>query len=235
MKNKFFVFLSFFVLLITIFPFPVNAEESEDNEKIVIHYFDDRLCSVCKNTKDFLTEKVEEYDNVDLIIYPISNAEKLSEIAEIHGVFDYRIMAPTIFIEDNFFQLRDFTTREEEDLVKAIEGEVVDRDCCLINIPFLNIEVDIEGWSLPVIAVILGSVDGFNVCSIGALILILSIVLVFNSKKKIFFFGGLFIATTVIIYGMFVFVWGKLFEAIIGHLEVLRIIVGLASLGGGVF
>lgn len=235
MRNKFFVFLSFFALLITIFPFPTNAEESEDSEKIVIHYFDDRLCSVCKNTKDFLTEKVKEYDDVELIIYAISDTEKLSEIAELHGVDDYRIMAPTIFIGDNFFQLRDFTTREEEDLVKAIEGEVVDRDCCLINIPFFNIEVDIGGWSLPVIAVILGSVDGFNVCSIGALILILSIVLVFNSKKKIFFFGGLFIATTVIIYGMLVFVWGKLFETLIGHLEILRIIVGLASLGGGFF
>ncbi len=235
MKNKIFVLLSFFALLVVACPFFVSAEEGGKEEELIIHYFDDRLCSVCKSTKDFLTEKVKDYDGVELIIYPISDTEKLSEIADIHGVSDYRIMAPTIFIGDNFFQLRDFTTREEEDLVKAIEGEVVDRDCCLINIPFFNVEVDIGGWSLPVIAVILGSVDGFNVCSIGALILILSIVLVFNSKKKIFFFGGLFIATTVIIYGMLVFVWGKLFEAMIGQLEILRVVVGLASFGGGLF
>ncbi len=235
------IFVSFlFVLLFTTSPLFANEDliikdGVDDAGELTIHFFDDRLCPVCRDTKEFLQEKVGEYDNVNLVIYPISDTDKLRKIAKEHDVEDYGMMAPSIFIGDNFFQFRDFTSRQEEMLVSAIEGEIVEKDCCMMKVPFLNIEIDIGGWSLPIIAIILGSIDGFNVCSIGALILILSIVLVFDSKKKIFFFGGLFIVTTVVIYGSLVFVWGKLFEALIGHLEILRIIVGLAALGGGVY
>ena len=67
------------------------------------------------------------------------------------------------------------------------------------------------------------------------LILILSIVLVFKSRKKIFFYGGLFIFTTVVVYGVLVFMWGQLFRALIGHSEMLSYIVGVAAFFGGVY
>jgi len=211
------------------------AETEAVDEKVIIHFFDDRLCPVCRDAKEFIQSIEQDYPQVDLRIYPISETGKLHETAKEHGVVDYRIMAPTIFIGDNFFQFRDFTSRHEEIIIKAIEGELVEDDCCIIKIPFLNIEIDIRNWSLPFVTVILGSLDGFNICSIGALILILSIVMVFKSKKKIFFAGGLFILTAAIVYGTLVFVWGKLFEVLIGQLEILRIIVGLAALGGAIY
>lgn len=213
----------------------VEAGDLAVAEKVVIHFFDDRLCPVCRDTKEFIQSVVGDYPQVELNIHPISDMDKLHEIAEEFGVEDYGIMAPTIFIGDNFFQFRDFTSRHEEMIISAIEGELVEDDCCVITIPFLNIEIDISNLSLPAITVILGSLDGFNVCSIGALILVLSIVLILDSKKKIFFFGGLFIFTAVAIYGILVFTWGKLFEMLIGHLEILRIIVGLAALIGGIY
>ncbi len=240
MKKAVFI-LFFLVFLFTASPILANEDliieegVSSSTEELTIYFFDDRLCPVCRDTKNFLQEKAEEDDNLNLIIYPISDVDRLREMAEEYEVEDFRIMAPSIFMGDNFFQFRDFTSREEEKLLAAIKGETVDKDCCIVKIPFLNIEIDISGWSLPLITIILGSIDGFNICSIGALILILSIVFVFNSKKKIFFFGGLFIITTVIIYGLLVFVWGRLFEVLIGHLEILRIIVGLAALGGGIY
>jgi glutaredoxin len=209
----------------------VNGEE----EKVVIYLFDDRLCPVCKDAKDFIQGIQNDYPQVELRVYPVTDTEKLNEIAREHGINDYRIMAPTIFIGDYFFQFRDFTSRSEEMILGAIEGKVVKEDCCIIKIPFLNIEVDISNWSLPFIAMLLGSIDGLNVCSIGALILILSIVLVFKSKKKVFFFGGLFIFTSVVVYGTLVFIWGQLFEKLIGHLEILRTIIGFAVLGGAIY
>ncbi len=232
MKKKYLLLFSI-VFLFFAFNSLVFAEQAK--EEVAIHFFDDRLCPVCRDAKNFIEDLKSDYPEIDLIIYPISDTKKLEEIAKEHRVEDYRVMAPTIFIGDNFFQFRDFTSRNEEMIVQAIQGEKVDGDCCLTRIPILNIEVDIGDWSLPLIAMVLGSIDGFNVCSIGALILILSIVLAFNSKKKIFFFGSLFIITTVVIYGSLVFIWGKLFEALIGQLEILRVIVGLAALGGGIY
>lgn len=213
----------------------VFAETEAVDEKLIIHLFDDRLCSVCRDTKNFIESILDDYPEVELKIYPISDTQKLSEITQEHGVEQYNIMAPTIFIGDNFFQFRDFTSRNERMIIGAIEGELIENDRFIIKIPFLNIEIDISNWSLPAITVILGSIDGFNICSIGALILVLSIVMIFDSKKKIFFYGGLFILTVVMVYGTLLFIWGKLFEILVGQLEILRIIVGLAALGGAIY
>jgi hypothetical protein len=226
-----------FVLVCFLMIFPQTSVQGE--EKVIIDFFDDRLCPVCRETKLFVQEIAENDPQIELNIYPISDTEKLYQKIEEHGIENYNIMSPTIFIEKgssfNFFQFRDFTSRQEESLIKAIQGEVVEEDCCMIKIPFLGVEIDIGDWSLILISVILGSLDGFNVCSLGALILILSIVLVLDSRKKIFLYGGIFILTTVATYGVLVFAWGKLFESLIGHLEILRIIVGLAALGGGIY
>jgi len=234
MKKIFFI-VSFLVIGLFLSSSFAQAENFDSEETVVIHFFDDRLCPVCRDAKNFIQSIEQDYPQVDLRIYPISDTGKLHEIAREYGVEDYGIMAPSIFIGENFFQFINFTSRHEEMIIRAIEGEIVEEDCCVIKIPFLNIEIDIRGWSLPLVTVILGSLDGFNICSIGALILILSIVLIFESKKKIFFAGGLFILTTAIIYGILVFTWGRLFEALVGQLEILRIIVGLAALGGGVY
>ncbi len=232
--NKFY---KFFFLLLTFFflfsPF-VLAEEAKE-EKVTVYFFEDRLCSVCKAQKDFMFEIQDDYPQMELIIYQISDFNKLEEIARIHGVESPRIMAPTTFIGDNYFQFSHFGEAHKQQIIDALEGEIVDNDCCIVRIPILNIDVDISDWSLPLITFVLGSLDGFNVCSIGALILILSIVLVFKSRRKIFFFGGLFILTSVLVYGALVFLWGQLFRMLIGHSEILSYIVGVAAFFGGVY
>ncbi len=212
----------------------VKAEETKD-EKIVVHFFEDRLCPVCKKQKDFMLDIQDEYPGMDLKVYSISDTAKLHEIAGEYDIEDYGIMAPTTFIGGNFFQFRDFTSTHKQMIRDALEGEIVEHDCCIITLPFLNVEVNIKGWSLPVITFILGSLDGFNVCSLGALILILSIVIKMESRKKTFFYGGLFIFVSAVIYGILVFTWGRLFEAMVGQLEILRLIVGLAALVGGIY
>ncbi len=231
MKLLFFTFL----LLISFVPF-VFGEEIIENEGVIdVYFFEDRLCSVCKEQKNFMEEIKVDYPQMNLIIYPITDFDKLEEIAAMYGVEDPKIMAPTTFIGENYFQFSHFTEDHKQRIIKALEGEIVDKECCMVRIPILNIDVDISNWSLPLITIALGSLDGFNVCSIGALILILSIVLVFKSRKKIFFFGGLFIFTTVVVYGVLVFMWGQLFRALIGHSELLSYIVGVAAFFGGVY
>jgi len=84
-------------------------------------------------------------------------------------------------------------------------------------------------------AIILGTLDGFNVCSLGALILVLSLVLAFNSRKKILLFGGVFILTTVIVYGFLIFFWYKLFEAVAPYLKAMNVLIGILGISGGIY
>jgi len=239
MKKIFFSVICLVGLILFFAPFVEGAsldlEKGELEEEVTIHFFDDTLCPICAEAKEFVKELDEEYEKINLEIYPISEVEKLRELAKEHGVEEYDLMAPTIFIGESFLQFASFSERYEKMIVDAVKGEVVEEDCCIVDIPFLNIEVDTSKWNLGLSAAVLGTVDGFNVCSIGALILILSIVLAFDSKKKIFFFGGLFIFTAVAVYGVLVFLWGWLMEMFIAEMEILRLIIGLAALGGGVY
>ncbi len=120
------------IFLFSLFGTPVfadieNADETLKDEKLIIHLFDDRLCPVCRDTKNFIESILDDYPEVELKIYPISDTQKLSEIAKEHGVEDYGIMAPTIFIGDNFFQFRDFTSRNERMIINAIEGKIIEK------------------------------------------------------------------------------------------------------------
>ncbi len=232
---KLFLLVGVFITLL-VSPFLAHGiENPEEEEEVNVYFFEDRLCPVCREQKEFMEELKEDYPQMNLKVYPISDFDKLEEVAREHGVEDPEIMAPTTFIGENYFQFSYFTETHKQKIIDALEGKIVEQDCCVVNIPFLNLEVDIRGWSLPLVTAVLGSLDGFNVCSIGALILILSIVLAFKSRKKIFFFGGLFILTAVAIYGVLVFAWGQLFRTLVGHLGILSTIVGLAALGGGIY
>ncbi len=221
--------------LFTPFVFAENNQEINQEDKIMVYFFEDRLCPVCRDQKNFMESIKGDYPQMELVIYSISDFSKFDEIAEMHGVENPPVMSPTTFIGDNFFQFSYFTEREKQQIIDALEGEIIERDIHMIRIPVLNIMVDISDWSLPLITFVLGSLDGFNICSIGALILILSIVLVFKSRKKILLFGGLFIFTTVLVYGGLVFMWGQLFRVLVGHSELLSYIVGIAAFFGGAY
>lgn len=229
MQNRLITFLLFLFIGLFSTITPLFAEN------ITIHFFEDRLCSTCAAQKDFMNTIKDDYPNLEIKTYLISETSKLHQLASDYNVKDYRIMAPTSFINGVFFQFNDFGERERASIIDAIEGNYIESGENIINIPFINKELDLDNLPILLTTIVLSSVDGLNVCSIGALILILSIVLAFNSRRKILFYGGIFIFTTALVYGIIVFAWGKVFEVLLGQLEILRIIVGLSALIGGAY
>jgi len=87
---------------------------------------------------------------------------------------------------------------------------------------------------LPILAVILGFFDGLNVCSLGALVLILGMVLALKSRKKILILGGIFILTTGIIYGILMILWHQLFLVLSPYLRKMEILIGALAILGGI-
>lgn len=77
--------------------------------------------------------------------------------------------------------------------------------------------------------------DGLNVCSIGALIMVLSIVLVFKKRSLILLLGGLFLLIVVLVYGLLVFIWYQVFSFIMPYFDYMRIIIGTIALLGGLY
>ncbi|HQC49587.1 MAG: glutaredoxin domain-containing protein [Patescibacteria group bacterium] len=124
---------------------------------------------------------------------------------------------------------------DNADQVGTVNDEANDDEKSrLAKIPLIG-EVDLLNFSLPILAVILGITDGFNVCSLGALVIILGLVMVLGSKKRIFFMGGAFLLTTGIVYGILIFLWHQLFTLIAPLMRSLEILIGILSFAGGLY
>ena len=115
-------------------------------------------------------------------------------------------------------------------LAQASENEI----STVIGLPFLG-ETDLAKFSLPVLAVVLGSVDGLNVCSIGALIMVLSIALVFKKTSLVLLLGSFFLVVVASVYGLLVFIWYQIFAFVMPYFGYMRIIIGTIALLGGIY
>ena len=151
-------------------------------------------------------------------------------------------LVPITFIgERYFFGFSEEIGQEIEDcIVRLLEGDPYapcqpeEHEERKISLPFIG-EIDIEKYSLPALAIFLGALDGFNICSLGALIVILGLVLALKSRKKILIFGGLFIFTTAVVYGLLIVLWYQIFSFFLSYLKIMNILIGILAMAGGIY
>lgn len=101
-----------------------------------------------------------------------------------------------------------------------------------VNLPWLG-EVLLADASLPLLAVTLGLVDGFNPCAMWALVYLISLIAGLNDRRKILLLVGTFVAASGVLYFLFMTAWLNVF-LIAGYLRPLTISVALFALGAGV-
>jgi len=226
-------------------------------DKLEINFFYGETCSNCAAEKGFLDELTKEYPEIKVNSFAVSkNIDLLIQFYQDYDVpKELYGLVPITFIENKFFLgfSQEISRRIESCIIEMIE-DGTDEPCDseepteelledvstpfdwekTISLPFIG-EIDPAKYSLPALAVILGFFDGFNVCSLGALVLILGLVLSLRSRMKILFFGGIFILTTAIIYGFLIVLWYKLFEFLSSYSRAMQILIGLLGLGGGIY
>lgn len=226
-----------FILLLIITTFNQVLAQTETPEATASHLilFEQPGCPDCAKQKEFFNQLLDNYPDITIESHNIldkNSVALLKELATTHQIADYRLMVPTVFINGHLFQ--GYSNQNNRQISDLIQGLQLTSTSNLINIPFLG-ETNLSNWSLPLTTTIIGSLDGLNVCSIGAIVLILMLVVTLDSRKKTIFYGSLFIFTSAFIYGILVFIWTTAISALIGHLALLKIMIGLASFGGGIF
>ncbi len=103
----------------------------------------------------------------------------------------------------------------------------------LVAVPFLG-STDISRFSLPMLAAVLGFVDGFNPCAMWVLVTFLLVLIQFGDRRKMFFVSGLFVLAESVMYYLILNVWFTAWD-FIGLDRIVMPIVGLVSVGGGAF
>ena len=71
-----------------------------------------------------------------------------------------------------------------------------------IDIPFIG-TVDLKNVSIPIIAIIIGLVDGFNPCAMWILIFLITMLFDSKDRKKMWILGGTFLFTSAFVYFLF--------------------------------
>ena len=101
----------------------------------------------------------------------------------------------------------------------------------MINLPFVG-NVNALTFSLPLLTVIMGLLDGFNPCAMWTLLFLISLLLGMQDRKKMWLLGTAFIAASAAVYFMFMAAWLNLI-ILLGFMVWVRIALGLLALFGG--
>ena len=218
------------------------------DEAVGVDFFYSPTCPHCAKEKIFLRDLKEKYPEIEINQYDVINSQENQKLLK-NFYKEYKVpkslqgLVPATFTPTKYFiGFDDKIAREMENCLKEClasgREELSLANTSIIEksfkIPVLG-EIKFSNLSFPAMAVALGILDGFNVCSLGALILILSLVLAFKSRKKIFIFGGVFILTTAAVYGFLIFFWYKLFEALSPYFQAMNILIGGLGIAGGIY
>ena len=222
-KNIFFGFL----LLI---PTLVSAKE------VNLYLFHGDGCPHCAKEREYLKEIEKEYDDVNIHLYEVwydtDNQELMAKVKkELNSSTNY---VPLTIIGDKYtVGFNDNTklmiknniekclkedcedvvgnvlagkTANETTIKKEVKEPKKDKDDSIKDLPILG-KVDVKKVSLPIIAAVIGLVDGFNPCAMWVLVFLISMLLGTKDRKKMWILGLTFLFTSAFIYLLFMVAW----------------------------
>jgi len=242
MKKIFLSFSLFILILGILIPNFVLAQKPS----LEINFFYSSTCPHCSAEKIFLQKIEKKYPEIKINSY-LSEDEKnqklLQDLCKKYGIEKYLGLVPMTFIGDEFFlgfdNEKEGGVKIENSIKRQLESEppkkINESEQKKINLPLIS-NLELSKYSLPVFTIILGLLDGFNVCSLGALVMILGLTLALRNRKKILILGGTYILAAAVVYALLIFFWYHLFILLTPYLRFVQISVGLlAILSGGYF
>ncbi len=212
MKNKIIIIL----LSLFIFISPVYALSEDYKDKVAditgtkieeniinIYFFRQEGCPHCAGEKKFLDKEIKtKYDNVKIYEFEVTdkkNSELLTLVKERFRVNNNRV--PVTIIGNKYIEGFDNTSDITKDKIyKALDeysGKKTSSNT--YKLPIVG-EVNVKEFSLPLIAIILGFIDGFNPCAMWVLLFLINILIGQKDKKKMFILGNIFLLTSGLVY-----------------------------------
>ena len=219
-------------------------------KQINVYLFHSSDCMHCKAEIKFLDSLKEKYDIKVYkyeVMYDEENSKLMHEIKELMGekstYVPFTVIGTTTFTgfnETNEYQIenaiKEYQTSKYCDKVGVYMDITKDTGECEENkktsstmkLPILG-EVDVKSFSLPIISVVIGLVDGFNPCAMWVLIFLLSILVGMKNRKKMWILGLTFIGTSALVYLLIMLAWLNI-VASFTTIRWLQIIIAIVAL-----
>ena len=216
-------------------------------DPVEVNFFYSETCSVCAQEKIFIAELEKDFPGVAINRYNIvdeKTPEKLQAFYDEYGVPDSAWgLVPATFIGNKAYLGFDDKTKsamieEIRNIQNNVLGEeetsseVIDQLNSLqnkkISLPFWG-ELSIISFSPLVLSAVVGFLDGFNVCALVALGILLAILVSTGMRRRVFIVGGTFILVSGLVYFVFVAAWLNVF-LFLGYIKIITYAVGILVL-----
>lgn len=246
-------FLAFMFFIPNIF-----AEEKDIN----LYLFYGKECPHCEEMMEYLDVYLRENDEVHLYKYEVwhseANQKKLAEVEEILDTDsssvpflvignDYIVGYSSAYTPKNIEHLVDkYQKKEYKDKV-GIKLGVVEKEKKqtkpakkekkqkekTFDVPILG-NINAKDVSLPLLAVVLGFVDGFNPCALWVLIFLITMLIGMKDRKKMWLLGITFLLTSAIVYTLFMVSWLS-FAKVMSSVIFLKFAIGMFAVIFGTY
>lgn len=254
--------IKLFLIIIVLFLLvvPTLAQETSSyktkEENINVYFFWAYGCPHCSDEKPFLEKMEQKYHKLKIESFEVSNSKKnidlLKQIGEeltvdVSGV-PFTVIGEQYFIG---WYNEQTTGREIERAIQCVvENSCVDVVGGLISpitvstgsleqgevphqikLPILG-EIETKNFSLPILTIIIGALDGFNPCAMWVLLFLITLLLGMKDRKKMWILGTVFIIISALVYFIFMSAWLNLL-LFLGFIFWVRIIIGMVALVTG--
>jgi glutaredoxin len=246
--STWFLYTIVFILILL----QVNTTIYANQNKVNIYYFYSETCYYCGQMKVYFDE-LEKDPLITIHRYEISVDKDGQEVARkvedllstpIRSV-PYVIVGRQSFIGYNegvVEGIEEAIEFSKNNYVRDIVGEMLgfvepgEGDGSIISggkfkLPFIG-EVDAATVSLPLLAIFMGTLDGFNPCAMWVLLLLISMLVHVKERWKMWTLGIVFLATSAIMYFFFMLSWLNI-TLLFGSVIYLRLLIGAVAIGGG--
>ena len=237
--------------LLLFIPFVVSADE----KTLRVYLFHQESCPHCKKEIQYLEELKNEYSNLDVVTYEVSqnvmNYNFMNRVIDKTGIVTNGQVPFTIIGTDYYIGFEDHAKKSIKDsidkflndknsidvIAKVKNGEDVSNIKYNVDpkstkvIPILG-EIDAKKVSLPLVAIVIGAVDGFNPCAMWVLLFLIGMLFHMKDKKKMWILGITFLLTSAVMYLLIMAAWLKVALSFMTVVW-LRIFIAIVALVAG--
>jgi len=245
-ESKFNRYLMLCLLLIGIIAFFTIKEPSITQENgLAVNFFYLPTCPHCADQKPIIEDLKSELTDMNFYSYDASSREGSQlfyQLSAEAGLDTSRLGVPTTFVGKHPLvgvhskeQIKN-AIKECKEKCSANGANITSQEIKTgftdFELPFIG-RTDLTRYSLPVLAIILGLIDGFNPCAMWVLVYLIGLLIGVADKRKIWLIVGSFVMASGILYFLFMTAWLNIF-LLVGYIRILTLLIGLVALGGGI-
>ena len=220
-----------YFLIIIIFVLTLLAQSAFADDLVVVDYYYSSQCGNCRTYTESVIDPIEMNFSGKIIVNKIdvkADAKNWQKFIEL-GFKSY----PAVIVNNETKIPKNNLTYDTLENIINLYLEKLESNTTyeesIIEIPFFG-KINTSSLSLPILTIVLGSLDSFNPCSFFILIFLLNLLLYMQSRRKMLLVGSIFIFFSGFFYFLFMFILVNSLLLTNQYINIISLLAGAVAL-----